>query len=514
MSEYILAHDSGTGGNKAVIYDHDGNIIASVFEEYESLHPKANWAEQRPEDWWDVFTSTTRKVMEKSGIDAKKIAAIGISGQQLGCAPMTKDGELLKDTSIIWYDSRSLEQANRFLEKVGKSKWYQMTGGGLRPENYAGPKIAWMKENEPDIYKKADVFIGTKDFLNYRMTGEIFAEYAEATGSAVMDIHKWEYSRELADACGIDLEKLAPLRKSIDVIGKVTRQAAEELNLVEGIPVVAGSGDVSATAAGSGAVAEGRIYNYIGTSSWIAVSSDTPMLLDDIKPYIFCHCVPDQYVSNVSIYCAGNAYRWMRDVICEIEKGVSDERGMDPYDVMGELARDVPPGAGGLLFFPSMMGGSTVTRNPNTAGAFIGLRIEHTRANLIRAALEGISFDLKMVLNLFEKMVDEFTELRLTGGGSKSPLWCQILANIYNKTILVPTVTQETAALGAGLCAGVGVGFWDSFLKVDDISKIRSRTEVQPDQLERYQQLSELYEQTAILLDETYTRLAEINQLN
>jgi sugar (pentulose or hexulose) kinase len=181
---------------------------------------------------------------------------------------------------------------------------------------------------------------------------------------------------------------------------------------------------------------------------------------------------------------------------------------------MAELAANIGPGAGGLLFFPSMMGGSTITRNPHTAGAFVGLRIDHTRANLIRAALEGISFDLKMVLGLFEQMVAEFHELRLTGGGSKSALWTQILANIYNKTILVPTVTQETAALGAALCAGVGVGFWKNFLKVDEISKIRTRTEVQPEHKERYQQLAELYEKTARKLDETFTELAAINALN
>ena len=297
------------------------------------------------------------------------------------------------------------------------------------------------------------------------------------------------------------------------MIGHVTKEAAEELNLVEGIPVVAGSGDVSATAAGSGAVAEGRIYNYIGTSSWIAISSQKPLLLDDIKPYIFCHCVPGQYVSNVSIYCAGNAYRWMRDVICEVEKQTAAEEGVDPYDVMGRLAAQVSPGADGLLFFPSMMGGSTITHNPNTAGAFVGLRIGHNRSHLIRASLEGISFDLKMVLNLFEQMVDEFKEIRLTGGGSKSSLWCQILANIYGKDILVPTVQQETGSLGAALCAGVGVGVWDSFLKVDEISTIKSRTGVDPKEAEKYAKLADLYAETAKHLDSTYTKLAEINDL-
>jgi xylulokinase len=513
MKTYILAHDSGTGGNKAVIYDQDGNTIASVFEEYESIHPQPNWAVQRPLDWWRVFKSTTRKVLEKSKVNPKDIAAIGISGQQLGCAPMKKDGTLLSDTSIIWYDSRAVEQAQRFLKNVGEDKWYQLTGGGLRPENYSGPKIAWIKENQPEVYKQADVFIGTKDYLNFRMTGNIFAEYAEATGSAVMDIHKWAYDETLAKACGIDLEKLAPLRRSIDVVGKITKEAAEELGLVEGIPVVAGSGDVSATAAGSGAVAEGRIYNYIGTSSWIAVSSAKPMLLQDIKPYIFCHCVPDQYVSNVSIYCAGNAFRWIRDVICEVEKKQAIEKGIDPYDLISEMAAKIAPGAEGLMFFPSMMGGSTITRNPNTAGAFIGLRIGHNRAHLARAALEGISFDLKLVLDLFEKMVPKFSELRLTGGGSNGALWRQILANIYQKTILVPTVTQETAALGAALVAGVGVGLWDSFMKVDEISTIKSRTEVQPDKLEQYEKLASLYKETALLLNDTYTKLAEVNNL-
>lgn len=513
MTNYILAHDSGTGGNKAVIYDEQGNTIDSVFEEYEAIHPKTNWAEQRVQDWWDVFRSTTRQVMEKSGINPKDIAAIGISGQQCACAPMTKDGELLSETSMIWYDSRSADQAKRYLENYGETEWYRATGGGLRPDTYSGPKIAWIKENQPEIYEKADVFIGTKDYLKYRMTGTITAEYAEATGTGVMDIHKWAYSEELARACGIDIRKLPPLHRSIDVIGKVTKEAADELLLTEGIPVVSGSGDVSATGAGSGSVAEGRIYNYIGTSSWIAVSSEKPMLEDEIRPYIFNHCVPGQYVSNVSIYCAGNAYRWYRDTIAETEKEKATEMGIDPYDLIGDMAEEIKPGADGLLFFPSMMGGSTVTRNPNTAGAFVGLRIGHTRATLARAVLEGISFDLKMVLNLFEKMVGNFSDLRLTGGGSKGKLWRQILANIYNKNILVPSVTQETAALGAALCAGVGVGLWDSFLKVDEISTIQSETPPQLDQVEKYAELAELYQETAMLLNDTFTRLAEINEL-
>ena len=309
--KYIFAHDSGTGGNKAVIYDENGQIVASVFEEYEFIHPRPNWAQQRIQDWWNVFRSTTRKVIEKSKINPKDILVIGISGQQCAAAPMKKDGTLLSETSMIWYDSRSAEQAKRYLDTYGEIEWFQKTGGGLRPDTYSGPKIAWIKENQPEVYQAADVFIGVKDYLNFRMTGEINAEYAEATGTGVLDIHQWDYSPELAEACGIDLRKLPPLRKSTDIVGKVTRAAAEELGLVEGIPVVAGSGDVSATAAGSGAVAEGRIYNYVGTSSWIAVSSAKPMLLNDIKPYIFCHCVPGQYVSNVSIYCAGNAFRWI-----------------------------------------------------------------------------------------------------------------------------------------------------------------------------------------------------------
>ena len=186
---------------------------------------------------------------------------------------------------------------------------------------------------------------------------------------------------------------------------------------------------------------------------------------------------------------------------------------MDPYDLISELAAQISPGSEGLLFFPSMMGGSTITRNPNTAGAFIGLRIGHNRAHLAWAALEGISLDLKMVLNLFEKMVPEFKELRLTGGGSNGILWRQIFANIYQKTILVPTVTQETAALGAALCAGVGIGLWDDFLKVDEISVIKSRTEVQQENIKIYEQLAEVYAETARLLDRPFTRLAEINKL-
>lgn len=511
--KYILAHDSGTGGNKAVVYDENGQMVASVFEEYQAHHPRPNWAEQRIEDWWRVFRSTTRKVIEKSKINPKDILVIGISGQQCAAASMKRDGTLLSETSMIWYDSRSAEQARRYLDTYGEIEWFQKTGGGLRPDTYSGPKMAWIKENQPELYRATEVFIGVKDYLNFRMTGEINAEYAEATGTGVLDIHRWDYSPELAEACGIDLGKLPPLRRSTDVVGKVTKAAAEELGLVDGIPVVAGSGDVSATAAGSGAVTEGRIYNYIGTSSWIAVSSSKPMLLNDIKPYIFCHCVPGQYVSNVSIYCAGNAFRWIRDVICEPEKQTALEKGMDPYDLISELAAQIAPGAEGLLFFPSMMGGSTITRNPNTAGAFIGLRIGHNRAHLARAALEGISLDLKMVLNLFEKMVPEFKELRLTGGGSNGFLWRQILANIYWKSILVPSVTQETAALGAALCAGVGIGLWKDFLKVDEISVIKSRTEMQPEHLEVYQQLAEVYAETARLLDRPFTRLAEINHL-
>jgi len=511
MAKYVIAHDLGTGGDKCVLYNQSGELIASAFEEYKTYYPEERFHEQNPEDWWNAVKITTQKVLKESKIDIKDVVGLGFDAQMCGCVPVDKKGNLLRKSAIIWSDSRSLDQTERVLNKLGFKKWYMLTGGGLRPENYSAHKIMWLRENERNIYNKTYKFLGAKDYLIMKLTGSFITDYGEASTTALLDLQKRDWSEVLLNATEIPLEKLPELHQSTDVVGYVTSEAAEELGVRPGLPVVAGTGDVCATTTGAGAISEGDVFNYIGTAAFIAISSKKPILSPESRPYVFCHAVPGMYISNMSIYCGGQAYRWLRDVICDKEKIVAREKGIDAYELMNEKASGINAGSDKLLFIPHLMGGSTIQKSPNTRGAFIGLGINHNKNHLIRSVLEGVAFGLKQVMDEFEKLSKmQIRELSVTGGGGKSSLWRQIIADVMNKKVLRTSIAQETGALGTAIITGVGVGLFKDFSVIKEISSVESISKPKKEAVNTYKKYYPIFCLASNDLTKAFDELAKI----
>ncbi len=493
MGRYIIAYDLGTGGNKASLYDHDGLCIADTFVPYDTLYPHAGWHEQRPMDWWNAVVESTNRLLKETKIDKHEIVCCGISGQSLGVVPLDRDGNLLREMTPIWSDSRSVAQVQQFSEKVEEVQWYLITGNGFPAPLYSAFKMMWYRDHEPDMFHKIHKVIGSKDFINFKLTGRIVTDYSYASGSGVYDLLKWDYSEMLMAASGLPREIFPDIVPSTEVIGELTAQAASVLGLPKTVKVVAGGVDNSCMALGARNIQEGRVYNSLGSSSWIAVSSEKPLLNPDTRPFVFTHVIPSMFNSATSIFSAGSSFRWVRDHLCHNLVKQAEQQGCDPYELMTALAATSPVGAHRLLFNPSLAGGTSQDASSNIRGAFIGLDLGHTQADAIRAAMEGIAMGLRLALDELRQLARLSHEMLVVGGGSRSQLWRQIYANVYNMDIVKTNIDQQAAALGAAAVAAVGTGLWSDFTKIDEIHQIESVTKPIPENHAIYEQILPIF---------------------
>ncbi len=493
MSKKIIAWDLGTGGNKASLYDAEGNCIAATFVSYDTYYPAHGWHEQKPEDWWNAIVQSTRQLLAETKVDKNDITCCGISGHSLGAVPIGKDGSLLKEATPIWSDGRATAQVAKVFEGYDEEKWYMTTGNGFTPAFYTAFKILWYKDNEPDVFAKIDKVIGTKDYINYKLTGRLVTEPSYASGSGVWDLNGWQYSGELIEAMGLPAEIFPEVVASTDVIGQISKEAAEALGLSTNVAVVAGGVDNSCMALGAKAFKEGRVYNSLGSSSWIAISSQKPLLEKRSRPYVFTHVVPKYFASALCVTAGGTAFRWMRDQLGREFIEEAQRTGKDEYELMTAEAANSPVGANKLLFNPSLGGGMPMDKSYNLRGSFMGLDLIHTRADIIRASMEGISMSLRVCLDELRTMTQISDEMLLVGGGSKSALWRQIYADIYKVTVLKSNIDQQAAALGAAAVAAVGTGLWSNFDKIDELHNIEERVVPSAQNMEYYDKMMQIY---------------------
>ncbi len=493
MANYLIAYDLGTGGNKASLFDTEGNCIADTFVFYQTYYPKAGWHEQCPEDWWKALVESTRGLIQKSGIDVREIAALGISGHSLGVVPLDKSGKLLRETTPIWSDARAVPQTRQMFEKISESAWYNLTGNGFPAPLYAVFKMMWYRDNEPDMFGRADKIIGTKDYINYRLTGRIITDYSYASGSGVYDLVKWRYSDELMAASEISRDLFADIVPSSEVIGVLTKEAAELLGLPQGVKVVAGGVDNSCMALGARNIKDGRIYNSQGSSSWIALTTKNPILDDKFRPFVFTAVIPGLFNSAIPVFSSGSSFRWLRDQLCPDLVQQANAEGKDVYDLMTALAAQSPVGARGVLFNPNLGGGSSVDDSINIRGAYFGLDLGHKRSDVIRATMEGIAMEMRMALNELRKKMAISEDMLVVGGGSRSRLWRQIYADLYNMPIIKTNIDQQAAALGAAALAGVGAGFWKDFEIIDEIHHVVEVLNPIPANVETYDRIMPVF---------------------
>lgn len=510
MDKKIISFDLGTGGNKASLFDEQGNCLASAFVPYTTQYPQVGWHEQRPLDWWNAVVESTRQLMQSSGVDENDIACLGISGHSLGAVPVDKDGNLLRATTPIWSDIRAQKEVEDFFSRVDPDEWYLTTGNGFPAACYTIFKVMWYQRNEPEMWRRVHKILGTKDYLNFRLTGRYFTDFSYASGTGIYNLQQWRYENTFIRASGIPADVWPEIVPSTYVLGGILPDIAEVLGLSENVQVVCGGVDNSCMALGAKNIRDGRVYTSLGSAAWIAVSSKKPVLDKESKPYVFAHVIPGMFTSAVSIFSAGTSFTWVKDNLCSDLIAEAEKTGQDVYALMNREAEKAPVGSNKLLFNPSLAGGNSQDPGVNLRGAYIGLDLKHSQPELIRAAMEGIAMNLRLRLDLLRRYTRLEDEILFVGGGAKSRFYLGIFANVFNTRILKTTIDQDAGALGAAAVAAVGAGLWKDFSRIDEIHRTVELVEPDPENNLVYEKLIPVFALATGYLSEISDALREV----
>jgi len=468
----FLGIDVGTGGSRAVLIDHHGQIIAAKTVEHEAFaSPQTGWAEQDPRDWWRASASAIRAVVEDDKVNVDEIAGVGLSGQMHGSVLLDERDEVLRP-ALIWCDQRTELQCQRLTNEIGASRLIELTCNPALT-GFTLPKLLWVRDNEPEIWSQVRSVLLPKDYVRLRLTGAKATDVADASGTLLLDVSKRRWSAEMMAAAAIDEKILPRVYESQEITGVLSDTAAAEVGLRSGIPVVAGAGDQAAGAVGVGIVQPGSVSATIGTSGVVFAATNQPALDPKGRVHTFCHAIPARWHVMGVTQGAGLSLRWFKD-----QFGVIDGDG-DPYEYLIREAAAVSPGANGLLWAPYLMGERTPHLDPNARAALVGITASHTRAHVVRAILEGVAFSLRDSFEILKEMGVPAQNVRLAGGGARSALWRQIQADIYGQPVEI-VEAEEGAAYGVALLAGVGTKAWSS---VDEacLSVVKTKARIAPD---------------------------------
>ena len=459
MTQYIIAHDVGTSGNKAVLVDVQGGVHGKCLAPYDIKYPRPGWAEQEPEGFWRAVTQTTKQLMSDTGVSASDVICIAYSTQMLGIIPMDEKTGPLSD-AIIWLDNRAAEEASWIMNKfLGKTVFAAIAGATINGKD-AMPKLVWLKKNKPEIYARMKCFLDVNGYLMYRSTGNMIMDWSNASGFG-LDLKKKAWLSDIFKYIGQDISKLPPLARSVDKVGGLTKEAAQELGLLEGTPVMGGGGDVSSAAVGSGAVGEGEGHISMGTSAWVGVvTKRTPTGKNGIATIQSAD--PDKCLLLAQMELSGGCLNWLVDELCKAEK--SDPAIPNIYSYLNGRVKDIPAGSGYLIFMPWMYGERSPIADTYIRGGFLNLTPEHTREHLLRAVYEGIAYNLRWMIERIEKEYKfPLPSLRLIGGGALGQPLMQILADVTGKRIETVKNPQEAGAVGVAMSSAVGMGIYKDF---------------------------------------------------
>ncbi len=444
----FLGIDSSTTSVKALLADEQGQVIGTTLTELSLSTPKPLWSEQNPHDWWDATVSSIRQLLAQTNTKGDEIAAIGLTGQMHGLTMLDKNGEVLRP-AILWNDQRTASQCDEIRWFIGRERLIQLTGNDALT-GFTAPKILWVREHEPEVFTKTHHVLLPKDYVRYRLTGDYATDLSDASGTLLLDVKNRQWSTEVLKALEIPLAWMPKVYEGTAVTGSVSALAAAATGLKAGTPVVGGGGDQAAQAVGVGAVESGIIALTLGTSGVIFASTDKPFIEAEGRMHAFCHAMPNRWHMMGVMLSAAGSLRWYRDTIApQID-----------FDTLVNAAATVPVGSEGLLFLPYLTGERTPHPDSLARGGFIGLTLRHTQAHLTRAVLEGVAFGLRDGFELMKGAgLTDIKQVRVSGGGAKSPLWRQILADVLGVE-LVTVNTTEGAAYGAALLASVGAGVY------------------------------------------------------
>lgn len=458
MPPYLLGIDIGTTGAKALLVDAANGVVqASATTEYPTLTPHPLWAEQDPEAWWEATVKSIRSVLRGGNVKANQVVGIGLTGQMHGLVLLDRSGRVLRPC-IMWNDQRTGAQCAAITEKIGARKLLDLIANPVLP-GFTAPKIVWVRENEPAVYSEIASVLLPKDYVRYRLTGAFATDVSDASGTVLFDVQHRRWSDEMLAALDIPRKWLPDSYESTAVCAQVTVAAERETGLGRGTPVVAGGGDQAAQAVGAGIIRPGIISATLGTSGVVFAATDKFLAEPEGRLHTFCHAVPGQWHWMGVMLSAAGSLRWYRNNLAEAEMARAAETGADAYDRLTDQAAHAPAGSEGLIFLPYLSGERTPHGDPDARGVFFGLTLRHTKAHLVRSVLEGVAYGLRDSLELVRAMGLDVNQVRVSGGGARSPLWRQILADVFDTEIALVNVT-EGAAFGAALLAGVGVGVY------------------------------------------------------
>ena len=445
---HVLGIDSSTTATKAVLVDEAGAVVATGVAEYGYDVPRPLWSEQDPALWWDGTVQAIGSALASSGIAAADVAAVGLTGQMHGAVLLDADDRVLRP-AILWNDQRTAQACDEIRRAVGPERLIEITGNDALP-GFTAPKLVWVRDHEPDVWARIAHVLLPKDYVRLRLTGAHALDKADGAGTLLFDLAARDWSPEVLDALRIDPAWMPPTHEGPEVTGVVTAAAAAATGLREGTPVVAGGGDQSANAVGVGAVSVGTVALSLGTSGVVFATTDRPTRDPLGQVHAFCHAVPGKWHLMTVMLSAAGSLRWFRDTLAPGED----------FGALAATAADIPAGSDGLLFLPYLTGERSPHPDPLARGAFVGLTVSHDRRHLTRSVLEGVAFGLRDGLDqMIGAGMPAPSQVRASGGGTASPVWRRILADVLQAD-LATVSTAEGAAYGAGLLAAVGAGWF------------------------------------------------------
>lgn len=467
MHSVLLAFDIGTSGLKASLVDEELNVLRNVTTTYPTRHMEGGAVEQDACDWWMSAVRAMMMLRELAPEYVKRVDAIGISGHMLGCLPMDKDGQTLMP-AMIHADTRAIKWAEELADEYGRDYFYRISGNVLSPTSTLC-KTVWLKNEQPDIYEKTYKILQSKDYLVYRLTGNLDStDLSDASHGMLMNLETQEYDGEMLKNLGLDGSKFPQIRSSCQLAGYLTEEAASHLGLRAGLPVSVGGGDGACANVGAGIAKPGDFYLSLGTTAWIAGQMEKPFF--DPQHRVFHICTLDGTGVNVvgTTQCAGRSVSWAMELF--------DIPSPRAFDAAADMA---PAGAGGLIYLPYLEGERSPVFDALAQGVFFGMNPTHKREHFIRAVLEGVGFSLGQILDIMRER-ENITDLRIIGGGAKSKLWKQVLSDIGGVRLHeVSTFSDSATSIGAAAAAGVGIGV---FRDIPDAAKnIRISNCVEPD---------------------------------
>ncbi len=451
-SELLLGIDLGTQSVRVALLDLEGRVVALAAAPQAMDVARPGWAAQDPDDWWAATVAGIRQVLAEAGAGPHDVLAVGADAQMHASIPLGPAGELLSHRVPLWCDKRAAGLAGVLASSAEAPRAMQLAANPPLAA-WVGFKMRWLKEREPDVYERTSRFVTGASFINQRLTGEVAVDWSEASGYFLLDAARVAWSDELAELLGVDVEKLPPVVRSTDVVGRVSVSVAQLTGLAPGTPVVAGAGDMQCMLLAAGLAQPGQAVDISGTASDFCVFSEHPVLDPPIQNL---HHAVDGWVPFGIVESGGGALQWLKDELAGLEREQAARSGTSPYELIDRLARDVAPGSDGLLFMPYLMG-ERILGTPNARGAYVGITPRTGLGAMARAAMEGVCFELRRTLEIAQRGGAPVTSVFTTGGGARSDLWSQIKADIYERPVCT-IAASEGGVVGSAILAGVGAG--------------------------------------------------------